>query len=158
MKPEYVLVTGKTNRQSAERYQCLKDPYVHFCSVVGQNGRGWNVLNLPDDQICWALWVQLDSATAAQIEATEASESGTDNTESIVQWFRDTPCPYGGTMGDLVDASAKELRAKEYIEEKLFSTWYHGRTVLIGDACHSMLPWSGQCITPEIHDAVILAN
>ncbi|KAF9356272.1 hypothetical protein BGX26_005494 [Mortierella sp. AD094] len=147
MKPAYVLVAGVTHRQSAERYQCLKDPFGHFCSVVGVQGRGWNVINIPDDQICWAMWVQLDSATAAQIEDTEKTEFGAKNTEPIVEWFRNMPCPYGGTMGDLVNSTSEDLKSKVYIEEKLFNTWYHGRAVLLGDG-----------ISTEIHDAVVLAN
>ncbi|KAG0011230.1 hypothetical protein BGZ80_000835, partial [Entomortierella chlamydospora] len=137
IKPSYVLVAGVTHRQSAERYQCLKDPFVHFCSVVGVQGRGWNVINIPDDQICWAMWVQLDSAKYAQIEDTEDVELGVENTEPIVEWFRDMPCPYGGTMGNLVNSTSEDLKSKMYIEEKLFNTWYHGRVVLLGDACHS---------------------
>ncbi|KAF9114078.1 hypothetical protein BGX27_000209 [Mortierella sp. AM989] len=140
VRPEYALVTGVTHRQSAERYQCLKDPFVHFCSVVGVHGRGWNAINIPDDQICWSLWVQLDSTTDAQVEDTENSEYGGENTEPIVKLFRDMPCPYGGTMGDLVDSTNDELKSKVYVEEKMFQTWYHGRTVLLGDGEYPSLP------------------
>ena len=37
------------------------------------------------------------------------------------------------TVGDLIDRTAPQLISKVMLEEKLFKTWYHGRTVLIGD-------------------------
>jgi len=41
--------------------------------------------------------------------------------------------PYGGTVGDLVDATPKDLISKVYLEDKMFETWTHGRIALIGD-------------------------
>ncbi|KAF9543223.1 hypothetical protein EC957_001098, partial [Mortierella hygrophila] len=39
-------------------------------------------------------------------------------------------------LGDLFDATDIEKVSKVYFEDKLFETWTHGRTVLIGDAAH----------------------
>lgn len=36
-------------------------------------------------------------------------------------------------MGDLFDATPTERVSKVYFEDKLFDTWTHGRTILIGD-------------------------
>lgn len=36
-------------------------------------------------------------------------------------------------MGEIMDDTPKELISKVFLEEKVFKTWYHGRTVLIGD-------------------------
>lgn len=37
------------------------------------------------------------------------------------------------TMGDLYDLTPKEFISKVGLEEKVFETWHHGRTVLLGD-------------------------
>lgn len=37
------------------------------------------------------------------------------------------------TLGDLYDLTPKELISKVMLEEKVFKTWYYGRTVLLGD-------------------------
>ncbi|KAG0326278.1 hypothetical protein BG000_001480 [Podila horticola] len=44
------------------------------------------------------------------------------------------------------------------LEEKVFDTWFSGRTVLLGDACHKMNPAGGASALSAIHDAVALAN
>ncbi|KAF9410568.1 hypothetical protein BGZ76_005500, partial [Entomortierella beljakovae] len=133
MRPGYVLVSGVTSSQSSEKYHCLKDPFVHFCSVVGLRGRGWSVINIPDDQICWSLWVRLDSATATKLRNSDDPEVAPEDSESIEEWFKNIPCPYGGSMGELIDSTTEDAKSKVYTEEKLFHTWYHGRTVLLGD-------------------------
>jgi salicylate hydroxylase len=38
------------------------------------------------------------------------------------------------------------------------STWYKGRTILIGDAAHSMLPLQGQGASQSIEDAEALGH
>ncbi|KAG0330710.1 hypothetical protein BG000_011556 [Podila horticola] len=44
------------------------------------------------------------------------------------------------------------------LEEKVFDTWYGGRTVLLGDACHKLNPSGGRGAVTAMHDAVALAN
>lgn len=39
-------------------------------------------------------------------------------------------------MGDLFDATPTERVSKVYFEDKLFETWNHGRTVVIGDGMY----------------------
>ncbi|KAG0285531.1 hypothetical protein BGZ96_010216 [Linnemannia gamsii] len=69
------------------------------------------------------------------------------------------PIALGGKLGDLMDATPKDQMARAISEETLFETWHHGRTLLIGDACHRMFPNAAhQGATNAIQDAVILAN
>ncbi|KAF9992063.1 hypothetical protein BGZ80_008736, partial [Entomortierella chlamydospora] len=72
--------------------------------------------------------------------------------------YENFPCPYGGTMKDLFDTTPKHLISKIFLEEKVFQTWYHGRSVLIGDACHKLLPGGGEGAVMAMKDAVVLAN
>lgn len=43
------------------------------------------------------------------------------------------PCPWGGTIGEMIEDTPSHLISKVFLEEKNFKTWYNGRTVLIGD-------------------------
>ncbi|KAF9093218.1 hypothetical protein BGX29_010036 [Mortierella sp. GBA35] len=86
------------------------------------------------------------------------SEWGTESSDAIPDDWRRFPCPIGGTMGDLFDQTPCEVVSKVVLEEKLYQTWYYGRVVLIGDACHKMLPNSGRGAVNAILDAVVLTN
>ncbi|KAF9925131.1 hypothetical protein FBU30_005024 [Linnemannia zychae] len=67
--------------------------------------------------------------------------------------------PMGCTIGDLIDATPSHQMARAITEETLFETWHHGRTLLIGDACHRMFPNAAhQGGTNSIQDAIVLAN
>ncbi|KAG0315900.1 hypothetical protein BG000_005047, partial [Podila horticola] len=48
--------------------------------------------------------------------------------------------------------------SKVMLEEIVFNTWYGGRTVLLGDACHKMNPSGAAGAITAIHDAVTLSN
>ncbi|KAK3819435.1 MAG: hypothetical protein JOS17DRAFT_778012 [Linnemannia elongata] len=61
---------------------------------------------------------------------------GPEAAEALCEEIKDFKIPLGGTIGDLIRASPKDCIAKVLSEEKLFETWYHLRTVLMGDACH----------------------
>ncbi|KAG0267946.1 hypothetical protein BGZ95_002696, partial [Linnemannia exigua] len=56
---------------------------------------------------------------------------------------RQTPTAKPGTVGEIIDATPNDRVSKVMLESKLFKTWYHERTVLIGDACHKILPFAG---------------
>ncbi|KAF9084736.1 hypothetical protein BGX27_003719 [Mortierella sp. AM989] len=86
------------------------------------------------------------------------SEWGPETNDATLDRYRDLPCPLGGTMGDLFDATPKGLTSKIFLEEKLFKTWHYSRTVLIGDACHKFHPAGAQGARNAICDAVVLAN
>ncbi|KAG0268714.1 hypothetical protein DFQ27_005954 [Actinomortierella ambigua] len=63
-----------------------------------------------------------------------------------------------GTVGRLIDATPVELISKVMLEEKFFKSWHSGRSVLIGDACHKLLPFAGQGAIQAFLDGISLAN
>ncbi|KAF9548205.1 hypothetical protein EC957_006972 [Mortierella hygrophila] len=71
---------------------------------------------------------------------------------------RQTPTAKPGTVGELIDATPADRVSKVMLESKLFKTWHHERTVLIGDACHKVLPFAGQGAIQAILDCISLAN
>jgi len=58
----------------------------------------------------------------------------------------------------VIDRTPKERLSKVMLEDKYFSTWFHKRTVLMGDACHKHLPFGGQGANQAILDSVHLVN
>ena len=56
---------------------------------------------------------------------------------AMCEQVKDFPIVSGGgkglTLGDLFEWSDKGQISKVMLEEKVFTTWYGGRTVLIGD-------------------------
>ncbi|KAH7058043.1 hypothetical protein BKA57DRAFT_448434 [Linnemannia elongata] len=89
-------------------------------------------------------------------QATSSEWTSQDN-KRMLDEIRHFKTPYS-TMGDLFDATDIEKVSKIYFEDKLFETWTHGRTVLIGDAAHMLLPSSGAGAVNAMQDAVLLAN
>ncbi|KAG9061267.1 hypothetical protein KI688_007605 [Linnemannia hyalina] len=77
--------------------------------------------------------------------------------QKMMDEIRHFKTPYG-TMGDLFDATDVEGVSKVFFEDMLFETWNHGRTILIGDAAHKLLPSSGAGAVNAMQDAVLLAN
>ncbi|KAF9336300.1 hypothetical protein BGZ91_010065 [Linnemannia elongata] len=98
------------------------------------------------------------TTTTGATAAVNLSEWGTESSDAIPDDWRKFPCPIGGTMGDLFDQTPREVVSKVVLEEKLYQTWYHGRVVLIGDACHKMLPNSGRGAVNAMLDVVVLTN
>ncbi|KAG0070909.1 hypothetical protein BGZ89_012060 [Linnemannia elongata] len=98
--------------------------------------------------------------TTAATLGWEAEESNTIAHSLLVsEECRTFPLPMGGKLGDLMDLTPKDQMARAISEETLFETWHHGRTLLIGDACHRMFPNAAhQGATNAMEDAVILAN
>ncbi|KAG0058072.1 hypothetical protein BGZ89_001579 [Linnemannia elongata] len=89
------------------------------------------------------------------------SEWGPNAAQVMCDLTRDFPIPFGAgdfTLGDLYDQTPKELISKVSLEEKVFETWFSGRTALLGDACHKFLPAAGQGALTSMHDAIALAN
>ncbi|KAG0368416.1 hypothetical protein BGZ54_001990 [Gamsiella multidivaricata] len=142
----YISLVGISEPQDPEKYPQLKDDFCHFAQILGHKGMGWSVISVPNNQICWGLGIQLSESDAKE-QQFRNSEWGPESSEAMIQELRDLPCAWGGTMREIVDATPRNLISKVFLEAKLFSTWYHGRTVLLGDGAVNAM-----------HDAVVLAN
>ncbi|KAF9400185.1 hypothetical protein BGX21_004830 [Mortierella sp. AD011] len=136
----YITMVGVSSPTDHEKYPELRDDSrAYFRLVIGENND-----SLPEDK--------------AKEQHFTNSEWEPESVEAMLKVFQDFPCAFGGTMKDIFDATPKELISKVFLEEKLFQTWYHGRSVLIGDACHKFLPGAGQGAVMAMKDAVVLAN
>ncbi|KAF9343043.1 hypothetical protein BGX26_006377 [Mortierella sp. AD094] len=155
-----VLMVGVAKPENPDKYPQFKDGFSRFLTVIGSsktNNKNWSALVTPGNEICWSI-AQLLSESEAKDQQFRNSEWGSESNETWIKEAQDYICPLGGTMGEIIDATPKHLISKVFLEEKMFKTWYHSRTVLIGDACHKMLPAGGFGATNAMQDAVVLAN
>ncbi|KAG0015129.1 hypothetical protein BGZ80_010032 [Entomortierella chlamydospora] len=155
----HLCMVGTTDPVDPEKYPCVNNEKALFQRVIGRgDSYSWHTVNMRDHRICWGIIFQIDSTVASRDAMFRNSDWGSEGDEGIMYGAFDKPTPIGGTVRDLVDATPKEEVSKVFLEEKLFETWYYGRTVLIGDACHKFLPSAGQGAVNAMQDAVILAN
>ncbi|KAF9936242.1 hypothetical protein BGZ65_002605 [Modicella reniformis] len=154
-----INMVGVADPEEPEKYPQLKDEFCHFSIVVGgSGGLSWGAVSVPDNQICWSLVIQLSDSDAKAMQFRN-SEWAPESIEAMYKQFEDVRCPWGPvTLGEVMKHTPKDRISKVFLEEKLFTTWYGGHTVLLGDACHKMLPGAGLGAVNAMHDAVVLAN
>ncbi|KAF9427679.1 hypothetical protein BGZ76_002232 [Entomortierella beljakovae] len=100
---------------------CEKKPYL----IV--------VFTTAEKTICWTVVEFLDEESSKEEQSSRNIEWGPEAAETMCQVIRDFPAGCNVTMGEILDATPKEVISKAMLEEKLFETWTSGRTVLIGD-------------------------
>ncbi|KAF9359794.1 hypothetical protein BGX26_011453, partial [Mortierella sp. AD094] len=153
----YVTMVGVSTPTDPEKHPELKNDHAQFRSLLGVNHESAVVITVPNNEICWRVSVQLAEPEAKE-QHFRNSEWGPEAIDATLRQFEDFPCALGGTMKELFEATPRHLISRVFLEEKVFKTWYHGRSVLIGDACHKMLPAAGQGAVMAMKDAVVLAN
>ncbi|KAG0068341.1 hypothetical protein BGZ92_004906 [Podila epicladia] len=132
--------------------------------MLGQGSPySWSVFTTAKNTFCFNVVLHLDEKTVKASEVSRNSEWGPEAAESMCKDVRHLKVPGGKdgkdwTMGDIIDLTPKDLITKVMLEEKLFKTWYGGRTVLLGDACHKFNPAGATGALTAMHDAVALAN
>ncbi|KAF9349130.1 hypothetical protein BGX26_012536 [Mortierella sp. AD094] len=153
----YTCLVGTTLPLNPEKYPALKDSHSHFSVVVAEGKpHSCTILSIPGNRICYGIVIQLTpEERETAFKNSEWSSQSVDTTLAKIVHHK---VPFGGTLGDFINATPKELISNVYLEEKMFETWTHGRVALLGDACHKMLPSAGQGAVNAMQDAVILAN
>ncbi|KAG0248799.1 hypothetical protein BG011_009910 [Mortierella polycephala] len=150
---------GTTGPLDPEKFPKLKDPASYCDVIIGtERTETWRYFTVPNNRVCWRVDVQVGTSAFEENDSFRNSEYGPESSLMIPTEWRDFKLPIDGTMGDLIDATPKDSVSKVMLEEKVFTTWYGARTVLIGDACHKMLPNFGRGALNAMLDAVILAN
>ncbi|KAF9096064.1 hypothetical protein BGX27_001176 [Mortierella sp. AM989] len=153
----YTTIVGVAKPSNPDKYPQLKEEGTVFHQINYKGGANCHIVPLPDNQISWGFGLQLPKSALNDMQFRN-SEWGPETNDATLERYRDYPCPLGGTMGDIFDATPKDLTSKVFLEEKLFKTWHHGKTVLIGDACHKFHPAAAQGARNAICDSIVLAN
>ncbi|KAG0369737.1 hypothetical protein BGX24_002306 [Mortierella sp. AD032] len=164
----YSCLVGQTGILNPQEFPIIKEPVCHFNVILGHNKPfTWVTFNTAQQTVCWMLINQLSrksikEATEQRFRASENSGWGTYPPQSLCDETRDFPVQLNDgthrTLGTLYDLTPKDLISMVVLEEKVFDTWYSGRTVLLGDACHKIHPGGGQGVVTALHDAIALAN
>ncbi|KAG0210025.1 hypothetical protein BGX33_005167 [Mortierella sp. NVP41] len=161
MEMNHTAMVGVTRPLDLDKYPLLRETKVFSRSdwVIGHGPFTWSYFSLSNNRIGWGFGAQLLTEELSKENDTfRSTDWGPESTQGLCKQIQDYEIPIGGTMGDLIHATPRESISRMMLEEKLFETWYHQRTVLIGDACHRISPYSGQGTVNAMEDAVILAN
>ncbi|KAF9131763.1 hypothetical protein BGW39_001365 [Mortierella sp. 14UC] len=157
-----VNVSGYTGPLDPEKFPILKE---RESGVINNRSfdkpYSWNLFPVNDNKMCWSSTLYLDKESSKLHTSFRTTDWGEGGADSMCKEVRDFPIPGGDgtlTLGDLIDKTPKEQMAKVMLEEKVFDTWFHCRTVLVGDACHKLHPAGGQGANMAFLDAVALAN
>ncbi|KAF9539242.1 hypothetical protein EC957_005620 [Mortierella hygrophila] len=160
-------LVGQTLVLDLDEFPQLKDPLYPFISTLGNDKPySWVLFGTAEKKIAWMVVEHLSSETTKMAQEqrfrnSDNSEWGPTAAQSMCDETRKFPIAFGNgkmNLGDLYDRTPKELISKVMLEEKVFKTWYHGRTVLLGDACHKLHPAGGLGAVTSMHDAIALAN
>ncbi|KAF9092180.1 hypothetical protein BGX23_004537 [Mortierella sp. AD031] len=145
MVVNHSTMVGLTGPLDPEKYPALKDTakFSHSDWVIGQGPFTWSY-SLENNRIWWGLGVQVREGDHSKEDGGLTSAWGPEAAEALCEEIKDFKFPLDYCQG--------------LLEEKLFETWHHQRTVLIGDACDKILPYVGQGAVNAMEDAVILAN
>ncbi|KAF9536443.1 hypothetical protein EC957_010933 [Mortierella hygrophila] len=158
MNKGYISLVGTTGALDPVKYPGLLNEDSEAFYMVGDKNTPytWVTFTIPGNRICWNVVIQLGIAEFAN-EQFKSSDWVPQQNQKMMDEIRHFKTPYG-TMGDLFDATDVEGVSKVFFEDMLFETWNHGRTILIGDAAHKLLPSSGAGAVNAMQDAVLLAN
>ncbi|KAF9280202.1 hypothetical protein BGZ74_002653, partial [Mortierella antarctica] len=134
-----VCLVGQTEVLDPEEFPGLKGPNSQAYSILGTSRPiNWTTFTTKQNTICWLVVQFLDKDSAKDNDSFRNSEWGPEAAEVMCKEVRDFKLPGGKdgaliTIGDLIDRTPKNLISKVMLEEKVFDTWYSGRTVLLGD-------------------------
>ncbi|KAG0373918.1 hypothetical protein BGX24_011062 [Mortierella sp. AD032] len=158
-----VCLVGQTRALDPSEFPDIVSDKCKFMNFLGESRPySYSTFTTVQKSVCWAVIMYLDSESSRGNDAFRSSEWGPGAAAAMCEQVKGFPIVAGGdkklTMGDLIKWTPKELISKVMLEEKIFKTWHHCRTVLLGDACHKLSPSGGAGAANAMHDAVTLAN
>ncbi|KAG0029857.1 hypothetical protein BGZ81_003347 [Podila clonocystis] len=160
-----VCLVGQTEVLDPNEFPSLKHEFSETATIQGLSSLcTWQTFVTKKNTICWMVNRTLTKRLCKDDSDTYyPTEWGLEKPEDMCKEVRDLKVPGGKdgkvlTLGDYIDRTPTNMLAKLHWEERLYFTWYGGRTVLIGDACHKMNPCEGSSTLSAIHDAVAIAN
>ncbi|KAG0264350.1 hypothetical protein BGZ95_003614 [Linnemannia exigua] len=158
-----VCLVGQTRELTVEEFPDLAKSEVQFKNVLSRDKPySWMTFTTQENTVCFSVFQYLNEESSKENDAFKNSEWGLGAAMAMCAEVGHFPISSGGdrqlTLADLFAWTPKENMSKVMLEEKIFKTWYHTRTVLMGDSCHKLNPAGGSGAVNALHDAVVLAN
>ncbi|KAF8927172.1 hypothetical protein BGZ52_004774, partial [Haplosporangium bisporale] len=152
-------LVGVTEPLDPEQYPVLKVDTTDFEIVIPKSDPFYAIyMPIPGNKLAWAVIQNVTRADARKGDSFKFSEWTPEATMEMANFVRHQPSPFNGTLGDIIDKTPRDLISKIMLEEKFFETWHDGRIVLLGDACHKVVPSAGLGANLAILEAVHLCN
>ncbi|KAF9935320.1 hypothetical protein BGZ67_003453 [Mortierella alpina] len=155
----YDCLVGITEPLDAVKYPVFKNDFTELQIMAGKNVPYdlW-VTPLTDNRIAWMSFYNVQADGSAAERSFRFSEWDSNAALQMCSRVRHLPCVYGGSLGDLIDKTPKNRISKIMVADKYFNTWYHKRVVLLGSACHKILPFGSNGVDMAFLSALELAN
>ncbi|KAG0373019.1 hypothetical protein BGX24_012274 [Mortierella sp. AD032] len=139
-----ICLVGQTTALDHEEFPILKEPLGQLVATIGKdNPYSYLLFTTAPSSISWMTMLHLDKVankstykTQQQDRANANLDWGPHAAKAMCDETREFPLPIGDgtlTLGDMYDRTPQDLISKVMLEEKVFETWYSGRTVLLGD-------------------------
>ncbi|KAG0231106.1 hypothetical protein BGX31_005635 [Mortierella sp. GBA43] len=157
---QYDCLVGVTEPLDPHANPALSEKFSEFQTILTKDASvsHW-CIPLTENRISWMVVKHHDKGRKyAEETIFKQSDWGGDAAEQMSQEFCELQTSYGCNLGYLIDRTPRDALAKVMLEEKFYTAWYSGRAVLIGDACHKVVPFGGQGANQSIHDALAVAN
>ncbi|KAG0340679.1 hypothetical protein BG004_006323 [Podila humilis] len=154
-------IIGMTESLCSNMYPAAGAQFSEVNIIVGKEDGGHYTLWLSPashNRIVWSVTGELLTPGDVENETFRQSEYGAEAIDAACSLIQNLKTPYGGTLAALIAQTRRDHISKVMIEEKHYKTRFYGRTVLIGEACHKFVPFSGQGAEQAILDAVCLVN
>ncbi|KAF9352662.1 hypothetical protein BGX26_009560 [Mortierella sp. AD094] len=152
-------IIGVTDVLSEEEFPALKEKNGDFYVIIGkEKAIQVYLFTFAENRLGFNICGRMDKPEEHDEKDFLFTDWKPAAADELCEMVRHYKCPFGGTVGDIMDRTPKERLSKVFLEDKYFSTWYHKRTVLMGDACHKHLPFGGQGANQAILDSVYLVN
>ncbi|GJJ67787.1 hypothetical protein EMPS_00133 [Entomortierella parvispora] len=158
-----VCLVGQTEELDPKEFPDIGKDLCSFESMSSATSPyTWATFTTKQNTFCWMVIEHLNEKSSKEHDSFRNSDWGPEAAEAMALAVRDLPIPNGGksgtTLGHLIDKTDKNFMSKVVLEEKVYKSWYGGRTVLMGDACHKLNPSGGAGALSAITDAICLAN
>lgn len=97
-----------------------------------------------DNIVCWSVIQYLNKETSELNDTFRSTDWGSGLAEAMCREVQHFPIPGGNgklTLADLIVNTPRDQIAKVTLEEKVFESWYGGRTVLLGNGTFFFCFW-----------------